>query len=445
MSTVIVTDTDKLKSIRNSYQKARSDLCSTCKSNTVQLSKLSNMDPDAKLQLIRKSGEHLKRACDERTEYKAQIETAKADLSNHPTKEWGKHNAPRSFVGSSHYSFDYAQQVFIPSSPEQVGSLYFLAPFKVGWFSIMAEAIPKNVLFLIPESVSINKGANAVISYLHYYLHEYGLGETIAKFHADNCVGQNKNNPVMSYFCWRILQGLHDKIVYSFLPTGHTKFGPDWGIGVAKQRFKRSEVHCLDDMSNVINQSSPVVKLNVAQLVGKENGEVIVPTYDWVTYFQEMGIHKIPNLKDYHYFEFNKDVLGTVSVKRHSKDTNLMRFTLLNDVVNIPIGLPNVLVPKGISQERAKYLFEKIRPFVNSENADVLCPEPVNTFENVTNVEDKENIEENNNVNSVNAGDVVNHKRKSPKCSYCQETGHCNRLINGTPVCPIRKQDEATT
>ena len=43
----------------------------------------------------------------------------------------------------------------------------------------------------ITQSERAGKGANATISYVHYYFAHHGLGET------DNCWGQNKNNCVV--------------------------------------------------------------------------------------------------------------------------------------------------------------------------------------------------------------------------------------------------------
>ena len=48
--------------------------------------------------------------------------------------------------------------------------------------------------YLIDEAVFVGKGANTVISLLHHYLSQHSLGECHLHLHADNCVGQNKNN-----------------------------------------------------------------------------------------------------------------------------------------------------------------------------------------------------------------------------------------------------------
>ena len=44
-------------------------------------------------------------------------------------------------VPMGHYSFDYAQNVHLPSDPMQCGPLYFLAPRNVGIFGVCAEGM----------------------------------------------------------------------------------------------------------------------------------------------------------------------------------------------------------------------------------------------------------------------------------------------------------------
>ena len=58
----------------------------------------------------------------------------------------------------------------------------------------MCEAVPQQVNFLIDEAASAGKGANATISYVHYYFANHGLGETDVHFNGENCSGQNKDN-----------------------------------------------------------------------------------------------------------------------------------------------------------------------------------------------------------------------------------------------------------
>jgi len=77
------------------------------------------------------------------------------------------------------------------------------------------------VNFLTDEAHFISKGANAVVSYLHFFFENYGLGETNVQLHCDNCSGQNKNKIVLLYCAWRVAIGLHKSITLNFLIAGH--------------------------------------------------------------------------------------------------------------------------------------------------------------------------------------------------------------------------------
>ena len=74
-------------------------------------------------------------------------------------------------------------------------------------FGMNCEAIPRLVNFLTDESGEAGRGANAVISRLHFFFEEHGLGEKSVHLHADNCTGQNKNNSMMDYLMWRVMTG----------------------------------------------------------------------------------------------------------------------------------------------------------------------------------------------------------------------------------------------
>jgi len=81
----------------------------------------------------------------------------------------------------------------------------------------MCEPLAKMALFIIPEGAAAGKGANQVISMLHFYLENLSLGEAEVVLNADNCVGKNKNQSMISYLCWRVFSGLHKKITLHFL------------------------------------------------------------------------------------------------------------------------------------------------------------------------------------------------------------------------------------
>lgn len=144
---------------------------------------------------------HLDLARSARLYYNEQCDDArKALLQNPPTE--------------LHYSFDYAQQVHYPFSSQQVGPIFFKTSRKYGLFGITCEATSKQVNYLLDEADVIGKGANATISMhmVHHYLQHHGLKVKVLHLHADNCVGQNKNNFVIQYLVWRTLANLNDEI-----------------------------------------------------------------------------------------------------------------------------------------------------------------------------------------------------------------------------------------
>lgn len=81
-------------------------------------------------------------------------------------------------------------------------------------------------------------------------------GEMTVYLHADNCVGQNKNNYVLWYLLWRVLTGRHTQVTLSFLVVGHTKFAPDWSFGLFKRLYRRTNIGCLQDIVDVVNNSA---------------------------------------------------------------------------------------------------------------------------------------------------------------------------------------------
>ena len=217
--------------------KPMTDLCFTCQQNTINLLRASNIHE--KIECIKIQQAHLNCAHMERELYRNICsEAATVFQSIEDQTDFNESREACSFEGTMHYSFDYAQQVHIPSNPLQPGPIYFKTPRKCGIFGILCEAVPHQVNYLIDEAATVGKGANSTISYVHHYFAQHGVGETDVHLHADNCTGQNKNNYFLWYLAWRIETGLHRSIKYSFLLVGHTKFGPDRGFGMIKKSYK---------------------------------------------------------------------------------------------------------------------------------------------------------------------------------------------------------------
>ncbi|GFO49975.1 hypothetical protein PoB_007648000 [Plakobranchus ocellatus] len=207
----------------------------------------------------------------ERSNLRSIFEATKRE---HPQDcQLGKH-AACTFQGTIHYSFDSAQQLQYPANPLQPGPIYF--PRKCGLFRIHCKALSKQFNFLIDEGVCVGKGADGIISLLHFFFEKYGLGEASVHLHADNCSGQNKNSAVLHYLLWRVLTGHHKAATLSLLITGYTKFASDGVFGLIKRRYRKTPVNCLAGLADIVTSSS---KMNLVQSCGNEAGEMCVPSH----------------------------------------------------------------------------------------------------------------------------------------------------------------------
>ena len=346
----------------------RTDLCWFCQKNVTMISRATNVSDEVKGEAFLKAQDHLATAKTEKEFYHGVCSQAKQDAEG--VKQLVK-KQPVTFEGLGHYSMDFAQQVHFPSNPLQPGPIYFKTPRKCGIFGVMCEAIPCQVNFLIDESVQCGKGANTVISLLHYFFENYGMGEKHVHLHADNCCGQNKNTYFLWYLMWRCLTGRHVSATLSFLLVGHTKFSPDWAFGLFKRKFRVSEVNCLSDISEVVRTSS---KVNVAQLCGNEQGEVFVPIYNFSSFLAKY-FKRFDKIRRFHYFKFTAST--TVTHKQYSNTEELKSDLAKQTTRHLDVNeMPEVIVPPGLSHERQWYLHDEIREFLPHQYQDVVAPLP---------------------------------------------------------------------
>ena len=345
-----------LPSIR--LMKPMTDLCWTCQKNSTAILRSANFPDKEKSATIKNAQEHLQIVQIERSYYKTKCDDCRRDIISHFSSgdefqppPLASHTPANSRDITAHYSFDYAQQVHYPSDPMQPGPIYFLTPRKCAVFGVNCEAIPRQVNFLSDEAGVCGKGANTVISQLHYFFDHHGLGEKEVFLHADNCTGQNKNNCMLHYLAWRVMTGRHTQITLSFLVVGHTKFSPDWCFGLFKRLYRRSMVGSLQSVAKVVNDSA---KCNFAQLITAEDGSIVVPTFDW-TDFLAPHYKKFSNIKKYHHFRFVSSEPGVVFAKEHA-DTTEERVELLKGAWSpVPSNYPPQLYPKGLSAGRQWY------------------------------------------------------------------------------------------
>jgi len=364
--------------------KPMSDLCWTCQLNNTRIIRQVNVSENEKSAALRLQEAHLEHARAERAHYQDLCQQSRQVADTHNLQELHV-TRPLSRNIAFHYSFDFAQQVHFPSDPLQPGPIYFKTPRKCQIFGIHADGASKQVNYLVDECVSCGKGANVVISYLHHFLDNYSAGECHLQLNADNCVGQNKNNFMLWYLAWRVATGLNATATISFLPAGHTKFSPDWCFGLIKRVYRRTKVSCMQDIVNVIHKSSEKA-LNLPQLVGDEDGKVIVPTYDWKA-FLTPAYKKVVGLKKNHHFHISDADSGKLLTKEYTECENDEHSILCGAV---PQGMPTIVRPAGLDKKRQAYLFKEIREFCTDETKDIVCPCPLEDVDSSSSDEDNE-------------------------------------------------------
>ena len=258
-------------------------------------------------------------------------------------------------------------------------STYFKTARKCGIFGVCCEPRSFQVNYLIDEAQDVGKGADATLSLLHHFLSTHSLKEQVVELHADNCVGQNKNNANVHYLLWRVMTGKHKAAHLSFMLVGHTKFAPDRFFGLFKRCFIRSNISTLHDIERAVTESS-LTSQHKPQLAASIDGkERYVTWYQWSCFLSQYFKH-LPNITSYHSFRVSATSPGIVFAREYS-DTPEIQFNLLKNTQIWRIdadAMPDIIEPKGLDAKRQWYLYEQIRPFCQSTlQADLTCPHPI--------------------------------------------------------------------
>ena len=96
----------------------------------------------------------------------------------------------------------------------------------------------------------------------------------------------------------------------------------------------------------VVEQSSDV---NLSQLCGTEDGEVIVPLFDWTTFLARF-FRKVVSVKKFHHFHFEEEST-TLRVQEYS-DTAYLTQELLKQNLPMITEMPQTIQPKGLDAKR---------------------------------------------------------------------------------------------
>ncbi len=346
--------------------KPKDDLCDVCRNNVIKIQRSANLNDDdiMKKAAVEEAVAHLEKARKQREYYnywrkKAMDET---EIENDDVR-----------TSFNVLSFDFAEQVHFPSSPQQVGPAYFKTGRKCGIFGVHNERTHQQTNYLIDESDNAGKGANAVISMLDDYLRLYDEGGVLLLF-SDNCVGQNKNNALIHYLAWRVATGRNVRIEYNFLLAGHTKFSPDRGFGLVKLAYARWITDCLLDFIECVNASSHngfnIARPTVDPVTHQRN----VYWSLWSTYLSKYFRH-VPDITKFHHFLFTPN---SALQKKLFIDDEYHSFSIqTTSLEDIDAEVIEDQVVESMSAERQWYLYTEIRPLCSvEEKKDLLAPLP---------------------------------------------------------------------
>ena len=388
--------------------KPSSDLCFECQQNIAQIMRSAHLSEDEKSERLQHAEAHLRLAKEERERYNAQI----AECRN-PTTD-GNHSS------TMHYSFDYAQQVHFPNKPQQPGPAFFLTARKCQIFGMACEPLGTQVNYLIDESENVGKGANATVSLVHHYLANHGQKEDHLLLHADNCVGQNKNNCLIQYLSYRVLMGQNKTVKLSFMLAGHTKFAPDRHFGLIKKLYRRTRVDTINCIARIVRNSSQVGG-NIPQVITATDGETLVKFFNWSQFLSEY-FKVLPLITSYHTFRFDHQHPGVVFVRKYSQSPE-HSIQILKCRPNAT-DTPQQILPKGLDLERQWYLFEKIRPFCSCNlAADITCPQPSAPKPH----QESDGVQNHQGSGGEPTSLPTTAGTKRRTCSVCKESGHNKR------------------
>lgn len=390
----------------------KTDLCEFCQFNVLKLQRVANNDDPEKTAVLNECMNHLNRAKVQREFYNSWREKAK---KGNTTEIDG---VVRTF---SVLSFDFAENVHYPSSPQQVGPLYFKTARKCNIFGIHDERTGIQTNYLIDESDMVGKGANVVISLLDYHLRRNINSEILILF-ADNCVGQNKNNAMIQYLYYRLLTRKNIKIEYNFLLAGHTKFAPDRNFGLLKAKYALSNIDCLQDIVDTVFASSPN-GFNVAvSTVNPLTYERVVPWSYWDTFLKAF-FKKFPGMLKYHHFIF-KDTDQMLTKPFANDDESRIELQVVS-LESIEASVIEDIIPEGLSVQRQWYLYTQIRQFCSDPlKADLVAPRPVAALisgPHPSTEADNTNPDEPPTGKEVDGKKVLRRRGRPPKTSIVKE------------------------
>eukprot|EP00835_Amoeboradix_gromovi_P005377 NODE_499_length_7667_cov_0.356897.p3 type:complete len:223 gc:universal NODE_499_length_7667_cov_0.356897:441-1109(+) len=172
--------------------------------------------------------------------------------------------------------------------------------------------------------------------------------------HADNCVGQNKNNTIIKLLSWTCLLRKCNTIEFKFMMKGHTKFSPDSGFGHIKKKFARENIFNLDQIKSIIETSSVTNECKT------------FPSHRFKDYRTKLDLvfADISGIAKYHMFLFKAECPGVVFCKKLVNDPTFVEFsTLIEDDLsqNDYLFTPDSLIPTGLTERKKRDINHALR------------------------------------------------------------------------------------
>ena len=180
-------------------------------------------------------------------------------------------------------SSDYAQQILLPTCPDQVGGLYFKTGRKIQLFGVADEGSGVQEAYFMDEGVESEKGSVSAAPFLDNHLSKIPFRINRLELQANNCVGLNKNNFIMLCICWLASRGefgIEEAAIHFMIP-GHAKFRVDGFFGLGKSALAKKEAGCILTMKSAWKSSVSGRKQERALVADPIAGEVLAPTRNW--------------------------------------------------------------------------------------------------------------------------------------------------------------------
>lgn len=318
---------------------------------------------EEKLSATKDLFQHFAEAKKENEHYRSCIEKAMKEMENWKGEK----------LSNVHYTFDFAHHFQLPHS-RQMGLTSVAQLRRIQVFGVRLDSVAKQLNFIVDENQTIGpdgtqtNGPNAVISMLDHALTEHSFGERKCTLHADNCPGQNKNQYVIAYLCWRVMTGRHCEIELCMQIPGHTRCLIDSGFEEIRELYRRSDIDSLGQFITLVNSSA-----SSNEAVPYNN------SWQWRNWKEFLSTFYCPvtNIRKYHHFRFSSSEPWYVFVKE--------RIDFEEKYINVKkkgspqfeaTGMPALIHPAGMTRERQHYLYRNVRPYVRPAHQEDLCPTP---------------------------------------------------------------------